>query len=315
MIKLSIIVPVWNVEDYLEKCLDSLVNQTLKDIEVIVVNDESPDDSQTIIDRYVETYPEKVKAFWKKNGGQGSARNLGLDHAQGEYISFVDSDDWISLDFCEKMYECAITKNCDVVICDMIDVYPTHEVHHNCIIYDYLFQHTLSSCNKVFKKDVVEKLRFYPQIWYEDMNFTAKILAMNVNVGVVNDVFYYCHCRETSTMINNNSKKNLDLIVAIEDIKQYLNDMNYPMPRNVIYPLVYKDVLHTGIMRVAAQKNKDKKMVLKKLQQYAKENLKGYKQSDFHQYLSRNMKIVAWLNLHGLWRISQLLVKIKQVGK
>ena len=94
MVKVSVIVPVYNVEKYIDKCLDSLVNQTLKDIEIIVVNDGSPDDSQQVIDMYVKKYPKKIKSYIKENGGQGSARNLGLEHAKGEYISFVDSDDY-----------------------------------------------------------------------------------------------------------------------------------------------------------------------------------------------------------------------------
>ena len=93
LFKVSVIVPVWNVEKYIIKCLDSLVNQTLKEIEIIVVNDGSPDNSQKIIDKYVKKYPDKVKSFIKENGGQGSARNLGIEKAKGEYISFVDKSD------------------------------------------------------------------------------------------------------------------------------------------------------------------------------------------------------------------------------
>ena len=110
MIKVSVIVPVWNVEKYLEKCLDSLVNQTLKEIEIIVVNDESPDNSQKIIDKYVKKYPKKIKALSQKNGGQGSARNHGLKYATGEYIGYVDSDDYIEKNMYELMYNKAKKK-------------------------------------------------------------------------------------------------------------------------------------------------------------------------------------------------------------
>ena len=84
--KISVIVPVYNVEKYIGKCLDSLVNQTLSDIEIIVVNDGSHDNSQKIIDKYVKRYPDKIKSYIKENGGQGSARNYGLEKANGEYI-------------------------------------------------------------------------------------------------------------------------------------------------------------------------------------------------------------------------------------
>ena len=94
--KVSIIVPVYGVEKYIDKCLDSLVNQTLKDIEIIVVNDGTKDNSQKIIDKYVKKYSNKVKSFIKENGGQGSARNYGLEKATGEYIWIIESDDFIA---------------------------------------------------------------------------------------------------------------------------------------------------------------------------------------------------------------------------
>ena len=103
-IKVSVIVPVYNVEKYLDKCLDSLGRQTLKDIEIIVVNDESPDNSQKIIDKYSKKY-STIHGYKKKNGGVSDARNFGIKEAKGEYIAFVDGDDYVSIDMYEKMYE------------------------------------------------------------------------------------------------------------------------------------------------------------------------------------------------------------------
>ena len=91
-VKVSIIVPVYNVEQYLGKCLDSLVNQTLQEIEILVVNDGSPDNSQRIIDDYVRRYPNKVRSFTKENGGLSDARNYGMQYATGKYVAFLDSD-------------------------------------------------------------------------------------------------------------------------------------------------------------------------------------------------------------------------------
>lgn len=99
--KLSIIVPVYNVEKYLAQCLDSLVGQTVEDYEIIVVNDGSPDNSQRIIDDYAARYPGLIVPMIKENGGLSSARNLGMNVAKGEFIGFVDSDDWVD----ETMYE------------------------------------------------------------------------------------------------------------------------------------------------------------------------------------------------------------------
>jgi len=117
-VKVSVIVPVYNVELYLEKCLDSLVNQTLKEIEIIVVNDGSPDNSQEIIDKYAKEY-KNIKAYKKKNGGLSDARNYGIKKASGEYIAFIDSDDYVRLDMYEKMYNKAKSGNFDMVVCDL----------------------------------------------------------------------------------------------------------------------------------------------------------------------------------------------------
>lgn len=120
--KASIIVPVYGVEKYISKCLDSLVNQTLNDIEILVVNDGTKDNSQKIIDKYVKKYPDKVKSFIKENGGQGSARNYGLKQANGDYIGYVDSDDYVELDMYEKLYNKVISDNLDIAICDNYNV-------------------------------------------------------------------------------------------------------------------------------------------------------------------------------------------------
>ena len=120
--KVSIIIPVYGVEKYVSKCLESLVNQTLNDIEIIVVNDGTKDNSQKIIDKYVKKYPDKVKSFIKENGGQGSARNYGLKQANGDYIGYVDSDDYVELEMYEKLYNKAISDNLDIAICGNYNV-------------------------------------------------------------------------------------------------------------------------------------------------------------------------------------------------
>ena len=104
-IKVSVIVPVYNVEAYLERCLDSLVKQTLEEMEIIVVNDGTKDNSQAIIDRYAAAYPQKVISLIKENGGLSDARNYGIPYAHGEYIGFVDSDDYLNVTMYQKLYD------------------------------------------------------------------------------------------------------------------------------------------------------------------------------------------------------------------
>lgn len=127
--KFSIIIPVYNVEKYLPKCLDSVINQTNQDFEVIVVNDGTPDNSQKIIDEYLERYPDKIKGFIKENGGLSDARNYGISKASGEYIIFLDSDDYIDEHLLEKLDE-KIKEDCelDVIGYNLVDVSEKLEV-------------------------------------------------------------------------------------------------------------------------------------------------------------------------------------------
>ncbi len=309
--KVSVIIPVWNVERYIESCLTSLLNQTLKEIEIIVVNDGSPDNSQKIIDKYVKKYPNKVKSYIKENGGQGSARNLGITFATGEYISFVDSDDWLSEDALEKMYNLAKKEKSDIVICDMVDHYPNKTIYHNCTKYESVYKVTPSACNKIFKKTIIKDIKFLSKLWYEDFNFTTKILLKNPKISTISEGLYHCNCREESTMNNNNSLKNLDMLIVINDLIEYQKELNI-YDKNLTSYLIFDHVLITTINRVTAQKSKNKKEVLNKLVEYCHTNISDYKKQKFYKTISKNRKIIAWLNYHKMYNISKIILKVKE---
>ncbi|HEX7869299.1 MAG TPA: glycosyltransferase family 2 protein, partial [Chryseobacterium sp.] len=117
--KVSVIVPVYNVENYLAKCLDSLVNQTYQNLEILVVNDGSKDGSEEIIKQYSEQYSDKIKAFTKENGGLSDARNFGIDRATGDYFGFVDSDDYVAETMFEEMLGLTEKYDAEMVICNI----------------------------------------------------------------------------------------------------------------------------------------------------------------------------------------------------
>ncbi len=217
--KLSIIVPVYNVEHYLSQCLDSLVKQTIDDFEIIIVDDGSTDNSGEIAQRYAENYKNLIRLFLKENGGQGSARNLGLKHACGEYVGFVDSDDWVDLDMYETMFKTAIKTTADIVICDMEDHFPNQApIHYHISKSADKFSQTPSACNKLFRRSFIGDLRYLTDIWYEDFNFTTKLLLQTEKIAYSPSVSYHCHCRPISTMHNQNSLKNLDILKSFDDI-------------------------------------------------------------------------------------------------
>ena len=210
MIKVSIIVPVYNVEKYLERCLNSLVKQTLKDIEIIVVNDESPDNSQKIIDKYVKKY-KKIKSYIKKNGGISDARNFGLKYATGEYITFIDSDDYVDVTMMEKLYNKAKEKNYDLVECNLTMVYDDERIIKKvCPALDfdvdteekkksYMLNMYTSVWNKLYKRELFDyNVKFKKGVWFEDVEFLYKLMPFVETIGFVNECLHFYVQREGS---------------------------------------------------------------------------------------------------------------------
>lgn len=200
MPKVSVVVPVYNTQKYLEKCLDSLVYQTLDDIEIIVVNDGSSDDSQKIIDRYVQAYPNKVKGFFKENSGVGDTRNFGIKKCTGEYIGFVDSDDYVNLDMYENMYKKAKEQDFDVVVCDIRYIFENSSkevsslVDKDIVNLDDMKKQMINFYpvvwNRIFKKELFDKgVMFKKGVWYEDVEFLYRIFPYIKSMGTIKKPF------------------------------------------------------------------------------------------------------------------------------
>lgn len=213
--KVSVIVPVYNVEQYLEKCVNSLINQSLKNIEIILVDDGSTDKSSEICDDFSEKY-ENVIAVHKENAGQGQARNYGLSLARGEYIGFVDSDDWVDVDYYEKLYALCKKNDLDMCVCerrvfnekDEI-IYQTNIFESDCIqvndtktyFFNKFFKYTPSVCNKVYKMNVIKYKRFrdVSEVGTEDTLFNYEVMFDLKKVGECESVYYNSLARENST--------------------------------------------------------------------------------------------------------------------
>ena len=207
MKKVSVIIPVYNVENYLRKCLDSLVNQTLKDIEIIVVNDGTTDNSQEIINEYVKKYPKKVVSIIQENGGQGAARNTGLLHAKGEYIGYVDSDDYVEENMYEELYKKAKEEDSDIVICGNNVVKENYELFSKEDVDKEFLLGKMAVWNKIYKKNIIvdNKIQFRSKVWYEDLDFTMKVYFSSKKISYIDKALYNYLLREGSTMNNKNA--------------------------------------------------------------------------------------------------------------
>lgn len=205
--KISVIIPVYNVEQYLERCLTSIANQTYPSLEVIIVNDGSKDQSQTIIDQFVMKYPF-MKSYQKPNGGLSDARNFGIQKATGEYLSFIDSDDYVDVTMYEKLAKKANEKAYDLVVCDFYEVYPSNtKVCSSNINEDVHTDHQLrcamhtiypSAWNKLYKKQLFSHIEFKKGVWFEDVEFCYRMFPHIHTIGVVKEPLYYYIQREGS---------------------------------------------------------------------------------------------------------------------
>lgn len=238
MVKLSVIVPVYNVEKYLEKCLISMVNQSYKDFEIIVVNDGSLDHSQEIIDRYQNQYPKKLVSLIKENGGLSDARNYGLNVAQGEYVAFVDSDDYVDLNLFEKMMEAIIQTKSEIAVCDLLYEYDSGAVKLSSggdfiTINPRTDSSTLSinnsACNKVFKRELILNKPFIKGIWYEDLATIPLIMLQANSIVKVNDVYYHYLQRESS-IVHTKNIKIFDIYIALNSIKKEIDKQSIYLP-------------------------------------------------------------------------------------
>ena len=226
MIKVSIVVPVYNVENYLRKCLNSLAAQTLKEIEVIVVNDGTKDHSQTIIDEFVQRYPRTFRSFIKENGGLSDARNYGIAFCQGEYIGFVDSDDYVEPEMYEAMYNEASKLNADMVICDYLKEYPAKSIPVCARKYDsaedMLVGGLAAAWNKIYRRELVERtgVLFPKGLIYEDTEFYCKLIPHVSVCGYVNKPFVHYVQREGS-IVNSHGEKIGMIFEIFDHIRAY----------------------------------------------------------------------------------------------
>ena len=226
MPKVSIIVPIYNVEKYLKRCVDSLINQTLQDIQIILVNDGSTDSSGEIAKQYAHDYQEKILYLEKTNGGLSDARNCGMLYAEGEYIAFLDSDDYIESNAYEEMYNKAIEENSDYVECDFIWEYPDKIKHDKRYEYknkkEMLAFVRVVAWNKLIKRSIVEKnnIKFPKGLRYEDIEFTYKLIPYLNEFSYINKEFIHYTQRENS-IANVQNERTQEIFTVLDDVLEY----------------------------------------------------------------------------------------------
>lgn len=229
---ISIIVPIYNVEKQLSECIESILNQTFMNFELILVDDGSPDKCGEICDEY-EKKDKRIKVIHKKNGGLSDARNAGLDIAKGKYIGFVDSDDIIHPEMYERMYNCINKYNADIVQCKFKKFKTIEDINKLSNITNDNIEHYTSKeaiidmidnnkinvniWNKLYKRELFESERFPKGKIHEDEFLTYKLIYKSNKVTYINEELYYYYQNDNGIMNGSNLIKRLDRIEALEE--------------------------------------------------------------------------------------------------
>jgi len=293
MTKVSIIVPVYNTLKYLPECLESLVKQTLTDIEIIVVNDGSPDDSETLIKDYAKKY-SSIKYYKKKNGGLSSARNFGIKRATGEYIGFVDSDDYVDITMYEKLYNKAKETESDIICCQMKYLYNSKTVIHtynDLNIFgksvkespQVLSQVKSYAWNKIYKKDLWEKYNF-PNQYFEDSAIIYNVLNDANKIDVVNEGLYYYRKEVETSITKKKDEATYDIFKSCDSIlKCYNKYKDYEMLMECVNNLIIGHITIRVGTYISSFEFKKGLNYIKYAKSYLNKNVIDWKNKKYYQ--------------------------------
>jgi glycosyltransferase involved in cell wall biosynthesis len=312
--KISVIVAAYNVENYIEKCLESIISQTYKNLEIIVVNDGSTDNTLNFIQNFSKM-DHRIIMINKPNGGLSSARNAGLDIANGDYIGFVDGDDYINIEMYYKLYHlCKETKS-DIAVCGYIRKYSNREIFSNSKkIIQYSSQEALEELllsrnlhdyawDKLYRKELFENIRYPIGKMYEDVFTTHKLVLKANTVVYLDEPLYYYIQRDGSILRKGFCEKQFHQLEALEEIKRLLREKHITK---------YAEALEARIINVKCRMLFDisagnainkTKLHNKAAKDLAKSILKKSISYLLNKRISLLSKIIIILSLPGYWLV------------
>ena len=326
--KLSIIVAVYNLEEYLPRCLDALVKQTLQEIEIICVDDGSTDSAPQIVDEYAHKYPNKVKVFHKSNGGEFTTRNYGLEKATGEYVTFVDTDDYVEKTWAEKLYNIAKENDADMAVCgfERIDLNTNKVVSQNMTNFtrgnkiisgkdDFVLFINPAPWNKIYKREKVKDLRFLPFRGFNDAMFLASCYTRMEKIAFEPEVLYHYYLRYDSQIhtVNKQDVENLKKYL-LEVKKLYIQTNKYEEMKYILDTFAFLHLGTSVMYRVSYDQTVDMKEMLKETIKYLDDNFKNWRKSPFLTFkysLKKGFKHLALWGVSIFYKLGLPMIYIK----
>lgn len=325
MPKISVIVPIYNVESYLDACMQSLVDQTYDDYEIVAVDDGSTDSSRSIAEKYAQKYPF-VRVIPQENKGLGGARNTGLLNSNGEYVCFIDSDDYLEKDTLAVLADNVEKNNADIVMFDFEFV----DTEGHSLSVQKMFNDPIegvfslssrkdlllaspSACNKLFRKSLfTDNEIFFPdRVWYEDVRTILKLYLYADNLCYVQRPFYKYVQRPGSIMNNAKLERNIEIIDAMDDVFTYYKEKNaYETYRNELDFLVILNVFVLASFRVLKYDSKHR--LLSDFYDYLNKNVPNYGQNPYLQtHLGKKNYVIYTMLCKKQYKLLQNMTKVQ----
>lgn len=325
MYKISFVIPVYGVEDYLPTCLDSLYPQLTADCQVVLVDDASPDKCGEICEEYREKYPEYTTVIHQENMGLGGARNTGIKASDAEYLFFLDSDDTVPEGCVEYLLNAIKKHSADVFVFPFTSVSedgqilgtfkdaPQCDVIHNTKDNKAILTGSPNACNKLFRAELFRKteIEFPSKVWYEDIRTVTKLLTKADSIVYLEKPLYNYLVRGGSIMNNAKIDRNVEIIDAFDNIIDWFKqDGSYDTYRDELDYLVIDHVLVSATVRVLRAAGSSHPLI-KQLRSYTFANCKAVKNNPYLATMPRNRKLVYKLLLAKLYFAVSLIFKIK----
>lgn len=316
---ISVIVPVYKVEKYLDRCIESIVNQTHSNLEIILVDDGSPDNCPVICDKWA-TLDRRIKVIHKENGGLSDARNSGMAAASGEFVGFVDSDDWIAFEMYEKLLGAIKQDGSDIAACAVKMVWEdgtpcTHLIKQaNCVLDNFNAQKELllerklkqPVWYKLYRRSTIQNILFEKGKYHEDVYWSYQIIGNAKKVSIIDFVGYYYWQRKESIMGEKYSMKRLDSIEAYCRRLEYIRQ-EYPLLEKRALCALWESCIYSGQMALRFLNLRERKQAYV----YLLKVLKRYPIS-FSDYCNMSISHRVWLSisrisLRSVCRIKNIL--------
>lgn len=318
---ISVIVPIYNVEKFLRKCVDSIINQTYKNIEIILVDDGSKDNCGTICDEYGKI-DNRIKVIHKKNGGLSDARNAGLDMSTGECIVFVDSDDYINNTMIENLYNGINKYDADISCCAkclenengmVLEI--KNRTAEYCIsnteaIEKFLLREEIdnSAWDKMYRRELFNEIRFPYGKYYEDIPTIYKLFCKANKIAHIGSVEYHYIIRNGSIINSNFSEKQLDSLEFISKIRNDIN-INYPQYVEQVNSMYYLDLM-TNLQKIKNSSDYyNYKNLYKRLKKEFNLNFINILKNKFITVKKKIMCILIYLNMFKLVKLLKHNIK------